>query len=107
MSNANPIGELLTTDRTEQGVFSARTTAKRWRCRGNDRDRFFSFLGELTYLLIRAAALGQGRRWSNLWAQMDRVGVKSIPIVCLVLFCIGAILSLQMAPMLARVRRGG
>jgi phospholipid/cholesterol/gamma-HCH transport system permease protein len=31
---------------------------------------------------------------------MDRVGVRSVPIVCLVLFCIGAILSLQMAPIL-------
>src|ERR1700685_4098362 len=31
---------------------------------------------------------------------MNRVGVRSIPIVCLVLFCIGAILSLQMAPIL-------
>src|SRR5213078_3962952 len=44
----------------------------------------------------------RGRRlgWSNLWAQMVRVGVKSIPIVSLVLFCIGAILALQMAPIL-------
>jgi phospholipid/cholesterol/gamma-HCH transport system permease protein len=72
---------------------------------------FFSFLGELTYLLIDAARgvprsllSSQGRRlgWSNLWAQMNRVGVKSIPIVCLVLFCIGAILSFQMAPVLAK-----
>jgi phospholipid/cholesterol/gamma-HCH transport system permease protein len=31
---------------------------------------------------------------------MDRVGVKAIPIVALVLFCIGAILALQMAPIL-------
>src|SRR5207237_2478535 len=32
--------------------------------------------------------------------QMDRVGVKSVPIVGLVLFCIGSILALQMAPIL-------
>jgi len=38
--------------------------------------------------------------WQNLWAQMVRVGVKSVPIVMLVLFCIGAILALQMAPTL-------
>ncbi|HLL89109.1 MAG TPA: ABC transporter permease [Tepidisphaeraceae bacterium] len=38
--------------------------------------------------------------WENLWAQMVRVGVKSIPIVSLVMFCIGAILALQMAPIL-------
>ena len=44
----------------------------------------------------------RGRRmgWRNLWAQMDRVGVQSVPIVSLVLFCIGAILALQMAPIL-------
>ncbi len=70
---------------------------------------FFRFVGDLGYL-IGDAARGirrslfdkQGRRlgWANLWAQMNRVGVRSIPIVCLVLFCIGAILSLQMAPIL-------
>src|SRR5947208_16027856 len=66
-------------------------------------------IGGLTYLLrdafvtIPAALLSKrGRRlgWQNLWFQMDRVGVKSIPIVALVLFCIGAILALQMAPIL-------
>jgi len=70
---------------------------------------FFGFLGELTYLLLDTAAgiprslfSKQGRRhgWASLWAQMDRVGVKSIPIVVLVMFCIGAILALQMAPVL-------
>jgi len=67
------------------------------------------FVGGLTYLLLDAfrtipsALLSKrGRRlgWQNLWSQMDRVGVKSIPIVALVLFCIGAILALQMAPIL-------
>jgi phospholipid/cholesterol/gamma-HCH transport system permease protein len=70
---------------------------------------FFRFLGELSYLLLDAA-LGvprslfsrRGRRlgWQSLWAQMDRVGVRSIPIVCLVMFCIGSILAFQMAPVL-------
>lgn len=67
------------------------------------------FIGGLSYLLLDAyrtmplALLSKrGRRlgWQNLWFQMDRVGVKSIPIVALVLFCIGAILALQMAPIL-------
>jgi phospholipid/cholesterol/gamma-HCH transport system permease protein len=70
---------------------------------------FFRFMGDLTFLvgdavrgLHRSLLNKQGRRlgWANLWEQMDRVGVKSIPIVCLVLFCIGAILALQMAPIL-------
>ncbi len=67
------------------------------------------FIGGLGYLLLdtavatrRALFSRRGRRmgWSNLWAQMVRVGVKSVPIVMLVLFCIGAILALQMAPIL-------
>jgi phospholipid/cholesterol/gamma-HCH transport system permease protein len=66
-------------------------------------------LGGVSYLLLdaftasRVALLGKrGRRlgWTNLWAQMVRVGVRSIPIVSLVVFCIGAILALQMAPIL-------
>src|SRR5947207_8496833 len=67
------------------------------------------FVGGMGYLwgdTLRAVprALGEkrGRRlgWANLWAQMVRVGVRSIPIVSLVVFCIGAILALQMAPIL-------
>ena len=68
------------------------------------------FLGSLGYLLAdtlaalpRSLLTRRGRRlgWSNLWAQMNRVGVSSIPIVSLVLFCIGAILAFQIAPTLA------
>ena len=71
--------------------------------------RCLEFIGGLGYLMRdTAAAVGtalfskRGRRlgWKNLWSQMDRVGVQSIPIVSLVLFCIGAILALQMAPIL-------
>ncbi len=67
------------------------------------------FLGGLGYLLVDAAAAARSalfsRRgvrygWQNLWTQMDRVGVQSIPIVALVLACIGAILALQIAPIL-------
>src|SRR3984885_8079776 len=67
------------------------------------------FLGGLGYLILdtviasRSALFSKrGWRfsWRNLWIQMDRVGVKSIPIVSLVMLCIGAILALQMAPIL-------
>jgi phospholipid/cholesterol/gamma-HCH transport system permease protein len=70
---------------------------------------FFLFVGGIGYLMRdTAAATGRalfskrGRRlgWQNLWAQMVRVGVRSIPIIVLVLFCIGAILALQIAPVL-------
>lgn len=68
-----------------------------------------NLVGSVGYLLVdtmrmahRSLLIKQGRRlgWGNLWYQMDRVGVKSIPIVCLVLGCIGAILALQTAPIL-------
>ncbi|MDB5331371.1 MAG: putative transporter permease protein [Phycisphaerales bacterium] len=67
------------------------------------------FVGGVGYLLAdtagtvrRGLIAKRGRRmgWLSLWAQMVRVGVRSIPIVMLVLFCIGAILSLQMSPIL-------
>lgn len=67
------------------------------------------FIGSVGYLVRdalgaapRGLISGRGRRlgWKNLWAQMVRVGVKAVPIVMLVLFCIGAILALQMAPVL-------
>ncbi len=47
---------------------------------------------------------GRGRRlgWRNLWHQMNRIGVDSLPIVILVMASIGAILAMQMAPELAR-----
>jgi phospholipid/cholesterol/gamma-HCH transport system permease protein len=66
-------------------------------------------VGSVGYLLRDAALLARhalldkrGRKtgWVNLWAQMDRLGVKSVPIVVLVLGCIGAILALQVAPIL-------
>jgi phospholipid/cholesterol/gamma-HCH transport system permease protein len=71
--------------------------------------RSLEFLGGVGLLLgdaLRAARKGlldrRGRRlgWANLWAQLVRVGVRSIPIVSLVVYCIGAILALQMAPIL-------
>ena len=76
---------------------------------GSATIRGLEFLGGHGYLLRDTAAAvpdalldKPGRRlgWTNLWAQMVRVGVKSIPIVSLVVFCIGAILALQMEPIL-------
>ena len=72
--------------------------------------RIVEFLGGMGWLLRDTAAAApqglftkRGRRlgWDNLWAQMVRVGVRSIGIVSLVVFCIGAILALQIAPILA------
>jgi phospholipid/cholesterol/gamma-HCH transport system permease protein len=75
-------------------------------------ERFISsmeFIGGMGFLwgdtlasAPRALLAKRGRRlgWANLWAQMVRVGIRSIPIVSLVVFCIGAILALQMAPIL-------
>jgi phospholipid/cholesterol/gamma-HCH transport system permease protein len=71
--------------------------------------RGLEFLGGMGWLLRDAAGAApqglfgkRGRRlgWQNLWAQMVRVGVRSIAIVSLVVFCIGAILALQIAPIL-------
>lgn len=61
--------------------------------------------------LLTLAAIGRlvpaylGRRgkrlaWRNLFLQMVRVGVQAIPIVSLVVFCIGAILALQLVPIM-------
>jgi phospholipid/cholesterol/gamma-HCH transport system permease protein len=78
---------------------------------GNRTLGFLEFLGGVGYLLLdtllafpRGLLGKRGRRlaWANLWAQMVRVGVRSIPIVMLVMFCIGSILALQMAPVLKR-----
>jgi len=78
---------------------------------GSATIRGLEFLGGHGYLLRDTASSvpqalldKRGRRlgWANLWAQMVRVGVMSIPIVSLVVFCIGAILALQMAPILKK-----
>src|SRR5947209_1748531 len=67
---------------------------------------FIGGTGQLLGAALRATGKGlfgkRGRRlgWRNLWIQMERVGVQSVPIVSLVSFCIGAILALQMAPIL-------
>ena len=67
---------------------------------------FFEFIGGMGYLLAdtarwiyRATFKRQVRLGApNLFAQMVRVGIRSIPIVALVQVFIGIILALQMAP---------
>lgn len=46
------------------------------------------------------AKRGKTLAWQNLTYQMVRVGVRAIPVVSLVVFAIGAILSLQIVPIL-------
>jgi phospholipid/cholesterol/gamma-HCH transport system permease protein len=66
------------------------------------------YVGGMTYLLRDTVAwccrglFSRRRRfgWTALGAQMVRVGIKSIPIVCIVQVFIGIILALQMAPTL-------
>jgi phospholipid/cholesterol/gamma-HCH transport system permease protein len=76
---------------------------------GSSAIHLLELVGGLGYLLRDTAAAlprslfsGRGKRlgWRNLWAQMVRVGVRSIPIVTVVLLAIGAILVLQIAPIL-------
>lgn len=57
---------------------------------------------DVVALAPRLVTVARGRRlaWDNLWFQMYRVGVRSIGVVGLVTFCIGAILSLQIGPIL-------
>jgi phospholipid/cholesterol/gamma-HCH transport system permease protein len=77
---------------------------------GRSTFNLITFIGSLgllsrdAFFLIKPALVqGRGRRlgWENLWSQMVRVGVNAIFIVALVVFCIGAILALQMSPILA------
>jgi phospholipid/cholesterol/gamma-HCH transport system permease protein len=78
---------------------------------GSTALRFVELAGGVSLLFARSmiastrlVARGRARQmaWDNVFAQMVRVGVRSIPIVCLVVFCIGVILALQMAPILSQ-----
>lgn len=57
--------------------------------------------GKVPPALLRGRSKRQG--WRNLWAQLDRVGVRAIPIVAMVVFCVGMIITLQTAPTLEEV----
>jgi len=59
-------------------------------------------LGNLLWWVVMSVGKSGVRfRWSSLFAQMVRVGVRSIPIIVLVQTFIGIILVLQMAPTLS------
>ncbi len=67
----------------------------------------FRYVGGMGYLLADtfgriAAGLFTRKMWPGAFAQMVRVGVRSLGIVCLVELFIGVILGLQMAPTLDR-----
>ncbi len=71
--------------------------------------RTVGFIGAVGLLLKNVVTLtprlvtaprGRKLAWQNLWYQMYRVGVRSIGVVGLVTFCIGAILALQIGPIL-------
>ena len=66
-------------------------------------------VGAVALLVVQAAGAipgayfgkrGKALAWRNLTYQMVRVGVRAVGIVSLVVFCIGAILSLQIVPIL-------
>lgn len=59
-------------------------------------------LGDTLRAAKRAFTNKRGRRetWKNLWIQLERVGVRAVPVVSLVTFCIGVILALQISPIL-------
>ena len=76
---------------------------------GNSVLRALIAVGGVSLLLLEAAVdipgayfwyRGRKLAWKNLFFQMVRVGVRAVPIVSLVVFCIGAILSLQIVPVL-------
>ncbi len=73
---------------------------------GRPANQMLDYLGGIAWLLVEAmtwiaiAILRRSVRFGRdaFYAQMIRVGVRSILIICLVSMCIGLILGLQMAP---------
>ncbi len=60
----------------------------------------FQVVRAIPETLARKPGLRHG--WENLIGQMRRVGVRAVGIVSLVTFAVGAILTLQLAPIMAR-----
>src|ERR1043166_2211039 len=80
-------------------------TIYHWRDALVDNIRFIGgsvyLLSDIGHWLVRSLfTRGVRLGTANLWAQMVRVGIRSIPIIVAVQIFIGIILALQMAPTL-------
>lgn len=63
---------------------------------------FFFLVRDVLYWTIVAPFRGKKIRMKSASAQIVRVGIRAIPIVCLVLFLVGMILAVAMSPLLVR-----
>lgn len=67
---------------------------------GRDIRNQVGFLGELILVSLRAIANPQGLRWRDALRVAERAGVNALPIVCLIGFLLGLVLSFQSAMMM-------
>ncbi len=63
---------------------------------------FYFLMRDILYWTIIAPFKGKKIRMKSASAQIIRVGIRAIPIVCLVLFLVGMILAVAMSPLLVR-----
>jgi phospholipid/cholesterol/gamma-HCH transport system permease protein len=61
----------------------------------SDAGRFFEMIGGLTLLIASAVLAPRRFRFTSIVSQLDRVGVRSIPIIVLITLLIGAIIAQQ------------
>lgn len=60
-------------------------------------DKIRRLAGNTLYWVIVAPFKKQGAKWHNTIDQMVRIGVESVPIVCLIAFFVGLIIAMQSA----------
>lgn len=60
-------------------------------------DRITLLAKQTLYWTLVAPFKGKGIRWKSTFEQMVRIGVESIPIVCLIAFFVGLIIAMQSA----------
>ncbi|MDD5454978.1 MAG: ABC transporter permease [Candidatus Ratteibacteria bacterium] len=63
---------------------------------------FFYLTRDILYWIFIAPLKGKRIRTESIAYQIVRVGVRAIPIICLVLFLVGMILAVAMSPLLVR-----